>query len=509
MTTQTPPAADRIRREARVVGLRGLQIPTLEAVERRRFQLWIVTAVLLVSLAVAAVTFSLWPSASVRSLVKPLVLREALLLLSIAFCCYVVEKEIPMRRLSHLLVDERVLTAALDGRLREVSLILDASKALNSILELPDVLETILRGAIELLGGRSGSIMLLEGDELFSACVQGNDGAKGRRLRVGEGIAGRVAETREPLLITGTVDEARVPGRVERAQAVECAMSVPLVGRDVLLGVLNVNAAARDFSEYDLRAISLFAEQAAGAIGNANLYAAERCHVEELVELDRMKSEFIALVSHELRTPLASILAASETAQRPGFEDKQLDLAVMIERQALRLSGMVEELLSAAKLERDAAVMLLEHVDLAAVVRTAAKDAGVAGRCVSVEAPPSVFVLSEADALRRIVDNLIDNAFKYGAPPVRVAVEQRGGDVLLSVLDAGAGIPPTDRERIFDKFQRLQGGRGLPGLGLGLSIVRGLVTACGGEIRVEDAPGGGAAIRVRLHAAESVMKEAV
>jgi two-component system sensor histidine kinase KdpD len=90
-----------------------------------------------------------------------------------------------------------------------------------------------------------------------------------------------------------------------------------------------------------------------------------------------------------------------------------------------------------------------------------------------------------------------------------VTVEQCGADVVLSILDAGEGIPRTDRVRIFDKFQRLDGGQELPGLGLGLSIVRGLVTACGGEIRVEDAPGGGAAIRIRLRAAQPAMREAV
>lgn len=497
MATHSPPVEDRIRKEARVVGLRGLQMPSLEAVERRRLQLWIVTAFLLVSIAVGAALLSLWPNTPVHSIVTPSVLRAAVVLVSIAFCAYAIEKEMHLRRLSHMLVDERVLTSALQNRLHEVSLLLDAGKAMNSVLELPSVLDSILRSAIELLDGRSGSIMLREGDELVSSCVRGNDGARGRHIPIGEGLAGQVAFTREPLLIAGDADPFRFPGHEDRDQTVDSAMSVPLENRGELLGVLNVNAeAARDFSEYDLRALALFAEQAAGAIANAHLYETEREHVAELLEVDRMKSEFIALVSHELRTPITTILAASETAQRPGLENKRGELDSMIERQTRRLAGMVEQLLTAAKLESRIEVAELQPVDLATIVRVAAADADVAGRTVNVQAPASAVVLGDADSLRRVVDNLIDNAFKYGTPPVDVIVDGHGSEISLSVLDHGPGIDVEDRDRIFERFQRLEGAENAPGLGLGLSIVRGLMEACDGQIEVEDAPGGGAAIRL-------------
>jgi two-component system sensor histidine kinase KdpD len=114
--------------------------------------------------------------------------------------------------------------------------------------------------------------------------------------------------------------------------------------------------------------------------------------------------------------------------------------------------------------------------------------------------------MGEADSLRRVVDNLIDNAFKYGVPPVDVTIDVHedgdasagiyGGEVVLSVVDHGPGIDAGDRDRIFDRFQRLEGAEQAPGLGLGLSIVRGLVATCEGRIVVEDAPGGGAAIRM-------------
>jgi len=191
---------------------------------------------------------------------------------------YAIEKELHLHRLARLLTDQGVLTTALTNRLHEMSLLLEAGKAMNSVLELPAVLETILR--IDLLSGESGSIMLLEtSEDLVAVLARGNDIAVGVRVRVGSGIAGRVAATREALLIEGQADPSQFPGLTEREQQVVSALSVPLVSRDKLFGVLNVNASTdRRYTIYDLQAASLFAEQAAGAIANARLYETERMH---------------------------------------------------------------------------------------------------------------------------------------------------------------------------------------------------------------------------------------
>ena len=196
------------------------------------------------------------------------------------FCVYAIEKELHLHHLARLLTDQRVLTTALTNRLHEMSLLLEAGKAMNSVLELPAVPETILRSAMDLLSGESGSIMLLEtSDDLVAVLARENDVAVGMRVRVGSGIAGRVAATREALLIEGQADPSQFPGLTPREQAVVSALSVPLVSRDKLFGVLNVNASSdRRYTVYDLQAASLFAEQAAGAIANARLYETERVH---------------------------------------------------------------------------------------------------------------------------------------------------------------------------------------------------------------------------------------
>lgn len=496
-TAASDRVSDQIASEARVVGLRGFSTPSLEAVEHRRIQLWLLSTVLLVSISIAAALLSLWPAAD-DSPIPPAALRWGIVLLAIAFCAYAIEKERHLQRLARLLTDERVLTAALSNRLHELSLLLKAGTAMNAVLELDSVLDVILRSAIELLSGKSGSVMLLEDTELVAACVQGNPDAIGRRVPIGHALAGRVALTQEPLLVNGRPSTEDFPGLREHTQSVDSAMSVPLVNRGTLLGVLNVNADDdHTFTEYDLRALSLFAEQAAAAIANARLYDAERTHVEELLELDRMKSEFLDLVTHELRTPLTVILAAAQTGLRPGGLMPTQEILEIVQTNGKRLAAMVEDLLMTVRLEHGRPALDPVEVDLAELLREVERDFRVTDRPIELEIRDEVHLFADIEALRRIVVNLADNAHKYGAPPVRVRLERSEGMAVLSVLDAGPGLPEDRREQVFERFHRVEGS-GKPGLGLGLSIVRGLAEALGGHATSGDAPGGGAAFRVEL-----------
>ncbi|MCU1379321.1 MAG: hypothetical protein JWN29_2304, partial [Acidimicrobiales bacterium] len=181
-------------------------------------------------------------------------------------CAFAFGQDLRLRRTTRHLLSERILLTALENRLEELSSLLDAGRAMNSVLELSEVLRRILDNALDLLAASDGSVLLAdEPGVLRAVCVRGNDAASDSVVRVGEGIAGRVAANREPLLVEG--------GRRDSA------MSVPLVHRGVLLGVLNVNAEpGRTFDGYDLRALSLFGEHAASSIANARLYESERAN---------------------------------------------------------------------------------------------------------------------------------------------------------------------------------------------------------------------------------------
>ena len=259
-------------------------LPSLEQVERRRFELWLMSTVLIVGLTLAGVVLSMWPGSDIHRILSRPVVRFGSVSLAAVLCGYLIEKEVRLRRVARLLFDERMLTVALSNRLKEISALLDAGRAVNSALELEQVLSAILRGSMDLLPAISGSIMLLEDEELVVAAASGREGTLGRRLSMGDGIAGHVARTRQAILINGEVSSSVFPGYVPReGGAPHSSMCTPLIERDQLLGVLSVAAeAGQEFSEYHLRAVSLFAEHAATAIAKARLYEAHRQHADEL-----------------------------------------------------------------------------------------------------------------------------------------------------------------------------------------------------------------------------------
>ncbi|MGH9195652.1 MAG: GAF domain-containing protein, partial [Acidimicrobiia bacterium] len=197
MTAETEEVPKAIQREARVAGLRDFESPTLEAIERRRTQLWLIASMALIGLSGTAVliTFPSSPIGWVRDLYS---VRILYLGFTVLISLYLVDKEFRLRRISRTLVDERVLNAALSNRLKEVSLLSDVGKAMNELLDLDDVLQMILDSAIELLGAQEGSIMLYDEDkgELVAAAWRSTreELLRGATVKLGDGISGWVAE---------------------------------------------------------------------------------------------------------------------------------------------------------------------------------------------------------------------------------------------------------------------------------------------------------------------------
>jgi len=263
---------------ARVAGLSQLAAPTLAGIERRRLHLWIAATVLLVALVAALALLIVAQRVPTPPWLTAETLLVGLAVLVALFAAYAIDKELRLRRLTQQLLAENVLASGLTNRLREVSTLLAAAGAMQEVLDLDGMLRIILDCALELLGGHDGSIMLVHGeDELRTVATAGSSLARGARVRFGDGVAGRAASSREPLLITGSLGRDGLHRVVQGARPPSSAMSLPLVHREVLLGVLNVNAApGRAFTEHDLRALALFAEHAAGAIANARLYEEQR-----------------------------------------------------------------------------------------------------------------------------------------------------------------------------------------------------------------------------------------
>ncbi len=187
---------------------------SIEAVEKRRLQIWIVVGVLVVALSVAFGISSINGNIAGERWLQPGVLQIALVALAFGFCVYAIEKEVHLHRLSRLIVDERVLNSALSKSLVQHSALMAAGRALNSVLDLDEVLDVILASALDMLRASAGSVMLLEGeDALRVVAVRGSDLPRNARVMMGTSIAGQVARTREPVILNGPVDEERQPGR--------------------------------------------------------------------------------------------------------------------------------------------------------------------------------------------------------------------------------------------------------------------------------------------------------
>jgi diguanylate cyclase (GGDEF)-like protein len=290
MSTKDPAAAGDadIQRAARSAGMRGAALPSLEQVERRRFELWLLSTALLLVLTASLGLLSLYPAKDLHELISRPVVRYGLFGLAVIVTAYSVEKELSLRRVSRLLIDERLLTTALSSRLHEITTLLDAGRAVNSTLELDRVLSSILAGATDLLPATHGTVLLLEHGALQVAAEAGNP--EQRTGHLPDAVVEQVVATRRALRI-------HADGR--------STLAVPLIERGGLVGVLNLVAPREgEFSDYDVRAVSLFAEQAATAIGKARLYEQSRVQAEQLAYA----------ASHDALTDLFNRAALSERA---------------------------------------------------------------------------------------------------------------------------------------------------------------------------------------------------
>jgi signal transduction histidine kinase len=241
---------------------------------------------------------------------------------------------------------------------------------------------------------------------------------------------------------------------------------------------------------------------AAMAADHARLAEAEREVVRQLQEQGRLKTDLLAAVSHELRTPLTGILGSVKTLQARGHvlsPEQRRSFLVMANQEGERLKGLIEQLLLASHFQSTPSEPSIHPlVDAAEVVNGAAEalEADHPDRRLAICASGPLPVLAAPEAILRVLANLLDNAVKWSPPdaPVRVEAYQAHGHVVVAVQDAGPGVPPGDRERIFEWFTQVDSGVTRPrgGIGLGLYVARQLARAQGGELVLATGAGDGA-----------------
>jgi signal transduction histidine kinase len=224
--------------------------------------------------------------------------------------------------------------------------------------------------------------------------------------------------------------------------------------------------------------------------------AEEQALVERLRQVDLAKTEFVAVASHEFRGPLAAILGVVSTLRA---HDQELEPEVRAELlgaaadQAERLARLVDDLLTVSRIDEGVLPLDVQPVHPRRLIFEAMQASGTAD-LVSVETGSVERVWCDVDRIVRVLTNLLDNAKKFSPAggAIFASVSEGESAVTFSVRDEGPGIPPDQREEIFQRYRRLMVSPDNPGAGLGLYISRCLVEAHGGEIRVVEAPGGGA-----------------
>jgi signal transduction histidine kinase len=239
------------------------------------------------------------------------------------------------------------------------------------------------------------------------------------------------------------------------------------------------------------------------------IFAFRDISAERMVE--QMRSDFVSTVSHELRAPLTSIYGFAATLMRDDVqfeEDERRTFLAYIESEAARLTAIVDKLLSVARLDAGELQLEIEPVDVRSlvsdVVEDARAEAGMNGHEFIVELPEGPLAArTDADKLRQVLANLVDNAVRFspGGGRVTVGAARHGETIVLSVVDQGIGIPDGEHDRIFAKFYRI-GDAQTGGTGVGLFIAQGLVSALGGRITVRSSEGRGSSFVVELPSRE-------
>jgi two-component system sensor histidine kinase KdpD len=244
------------------------------------------------------------------------------------------------------------------------------------------------------------------------------------------------------------------------------------------------------------RVLVAFAAQLAAAVRGREL-AREAADAAELAEVNELRTAILAAVSHDLRTPLASVKAAVSSLRQADVRwtpQETAEFLATIEEESDRLNNLVGNLLDMSRIQTGSLAMVRGPIGLDEVVPKALASLPGGGRDIEVDVPENLpRVPADAALLERAIANVAANARSWSpaGQPVRILGSSAAGRVELRVIDRGPGIPVAERRRVFEPFQRLGDRPVGDGVGLGLAVARGFVEAMGGELAIEETPGGG------------------
>lgn len=507
------------------------------SLDRLSWMLWGATFAVVIALTVAVPLLYLPLSGVVRGegdALEPQNAYVALIGLGglvLIFCLYVVLRQVQINAMRAVLAREEQEIQDVRTRLSELTALFNVSTALQLQLRLEAILEIIVRRVVSTLRAQQASIMLIEPESgmLETRATYGleSEFARHARKRLGEGIAGWVAERGTPVLLNG--DGGHPLARHYKVNRnISSSLSLPLRVGDRCVGVLNVNRInhPEPFRDHHCEMLGMFAEHVGAIIERAE--TVERMTVRtrqleadnlRLAETNRMKDVFLSTASHELKTPLSTVIAYAELLQE---NDAQLEPPQRVEflgrlrGEAGRLLNLIEDILDLSRVESGKLALRRRPISLDEIARTSCESSrGLAAKhgvelAMRLDGALPALPLDEVK-MRQVATNLIANAVKFSPERGRVEVVTRReeGWLVLEVRDAGPGILPEDTPHIFELF-----GQGQPrgdgrreGLGIGLHLVRRLTELHGGHVGVNSRPGEGSTFWVRLPLAQAAPAE--
>jgi len=508
--------------------------PTRDNLDRRAWRLWGLTFVVVIALAVAVPLLYLPLITAAREGTSPVRQEDygavvGLGGLVVIFCLHTVLRKRELDEMRRRLEQEEREKEAAATRLSELSALFQLSTTLNLQLRLDDILEIIVRRVVSTLKAQQASVMIYNPEsrllETRASYGLESEFARNARRRLGEGIAGWVAERREPVQLDSDAGAFRAEYKADRN--ITSALSLPLTLGERCVGVLNVNRINHPecFQSHHREVLQLFADHVGAIIERAEVMERLGSRARELEavnvrlhEVNRLKDVFLSTASHELKTPLTSVIGYAELLDENEEQlsrEQRGEFLRRLRAEAGRLLSLIEDILDLTRIESGKLTlhcvsMSINEVAHAAVetTRSLARQHGVElEERLQPDLPPAVI---DEVKIRQVLVNLLVNAVKFSPGGGRVVLETRRDDRCLRVLvrDQGEGIAPEDATHIFELFGQGVRERGeRRGLGIGLHLVKRLTELHGGHVGVDSRVGAGSTFWVRLPLASAETPE--
>jgi signal transduction histidine kinase len=402
----------------------------------------------------------------------------------------------------------------LEGRHNLLLRLVELSVTLNSTLDLDALLQLITATSTELLDCEAASILLYDekNPRLFFAASTGSDPAKLAEIPVpiDSSLAGTIFRTNQPLILNNVEHDPRHYSLVSDHIKfnIKTLLGVPMPIKDRTMGVLEaVNKRDGTFTQSDVTILSVTAAHAAIAINNARLWRATQQALEKVKITNQIKSNFLALASHELRTPLGIILGYGTFLQE-GAKGELSDHAHQVLGAAAQMRSLLDQMKNLTLLQTDEMEIKPIKISIQDVLNFAMDEIkySAARRDLQISyvvQDEPIFVNVDPEKTTLAIVNILNNAIRFSpeGSEILIGAAEQGGKVIVWIQDQGIGIPADKLEKIFEEFYQIEppNTRRYGGLGIGLTIAKGLIEVQGGRIWAEsDGIGKGSTLKVLL-----------